>query len=334
MNFHLFKSVNDIMDKYHATNASLKRTLDRYGVAIIPSVLNDTECERIVNGLWDFVELITSKWATPIDRRDERTWRSFYDTFPSHSMLMQHYGIGHAQVCWDARQNPKIVDSFASLWGCERENLLVSFDGASLHLPPETTNRGYYRGNTWYHTDQSYTRNNFECVQAWVTGLDVNPGDATLSVLEGSHRYHRVVGEWFKLTSKNDWYRLTREQEECYVKDLGCRPVNITCPKGSVIFWDSRTIHCGIESRRNRREPNMRAVIYLCYTPRSLATENQLTKKRKACQELRTTSHWPHKIRQFSKLPHTYGKHLQPIVSIPQPILTPLGRLLAGYEQP
>ena len=54
---------------------------------------------------------------------------------------------------------------------------------------PEETNRGWHR-STWYHTDQSYLRPDFECVQDWVTAYDVDEGDATLAFMEKSNIYH------------------------------------------------------------------------------------------------------------------------------------------------
>lgn len=70
---------------------------------------------------------------------------------------------------------------------CKKEELLISFDGISFHLPPEITNRGWYRGNTWHHSIQSFLRPNFECIQGFVSLCDINEGDVTLSILEGSH---------------------------------------------------------------------------------------------------------------------------------------------------
>jgi len=152
--------------------------------------------------LWDFVEGITSNWETPINRKLKETWKLIYDLYPLHSMLFQYYHSAHAQISWDVRQNSKIIDIFAAFWTCKPEELLVSFDGFSFHLPPEITNRGYNKGNTWYHTDQSYTRNDFECVQSWITGLDVNECDATLGFLEGSHNFHKFAAERFNITEK------------------------------------------------------------------------------------------------------------------------------------
>lgn len=315
-------------DKYFTTKEGLRETLDNYGVAIIPSVLDNEECSQMVSGLWDYFEHISQKWELPISRDNTYTFRQIYNLYPLHSMLFQHYNIGHAQVCWDLRQKEKIVDIFKHFW--DDDELLTSFDGVSFNMPPEKTNRGWYRGNTWFHTDQSYMRPDFECVQSWVTGLDVNPGDATLTFMESSNKYHQEFKETFGITDKKDWQKLTREHEQFY-RDRGCEYKRMACPKGSIVFWDSRTIHCGCEALRERSEPNFRAVVYLCYTPKSLCTPALLKKKQKAFNDLRTTSHWPHKPKLFSKKPRTYGGPECTITPVQIPYVTELGMELAGF---
>ena len=51
-------------------------------------------------------------------------------------------------------------------------------------------------------------------------------------------------------------------------------------------------------------------------TPRSLATKKELEKRKKLFSELRMTSHWPHKVRLFPKIPQTYGKQIKDIADI------------------
>ncbi len=323
-------SSNYEFEKYACTKDTLKTTLEQYGVAIIPNVLNDTECNKMANQIWDFFEHISQSWETPLNRNDTNTWREFYKLFPLHSMLVQHWSIGHTQASWDVRQNIKIVEIFAHFWECDVNELLVSFDGLSLNLPPEITNRGWNRGNTWYHTDQSYTTNDFKCVQSFISGLDINDYDATLSIMEGSHIYHGEFKKTYNVLDKADWYKLTKEQEAFYY-NKGCTIKNIKCPKGSLVFWDSRTIHCGIEANRLRQSPNIRAIIYLCYMPRKLAGEKDLQKKQKAFNELRTTTHYPCKIKLFPKTPRTYGHELPTITQIEPPVLNELGKKLAGF---
>lgn len=326
-------SVPYVCDKYVCTSDSLKETLEKYGVAIIPSVLSEEECKSMFDGMWNYFEHITQKWTTPIKRSKQASWSQFYELNPLHSMLIQQWHVGHAQVSWDLRQNEKIVDIFAKLWAVPKEELLVSFDGLSFSLPPEITKKGWHDGKTWYHTDQSYTRNNFECIQSWVTALDVNEGDSTLTVMEGSHKLHGDFAKKFGVTNESDWYRLRYDEEKFY-KTNGCEYVKIKCPKGSMVFWDSRTIHCGAEPLMTRKESNFRAVVYLCYTPRALATEDQLAKKVSACKGMVSTSHWPHRINCFPSYPKArYGKPVsyKQINKPAAPVLTELGKKLAGF---
>jgi hypothetical protein len=162
-----------------------------------------------------------------------------------------------------------------------------------------------------------------------VTGLDVNDGDATLSIMEGSNNYHSEFGDRFNITDTGNWYKLTKEQEQFYI-EKGCNIRNIKCPKGSLVFWDSRTIHCGVEASKTRQIPNFRAIIYLCYMPRELCSKANLKKKQKAFDELRTTTHYPCNIKLFSKKPRTYGKIVEEITPVQAPLLNALGKVLAG----
>jgi hypothetical protein len=317
-------------EKYVTTKESLKDMINKYGVAIIPNVLEEKECDNMVNGIWEYFEHISQDWEIPILRDEEETWREFYKLYPLHSMLIQYWNIGHTQISWDIRQNTKIIDIFAYFWKCNPDELLVSFDGLSFNIPPEITNRGWNRNNTWYHTDQSYTDSNFKCIQSWITGLDVNDGDATLSFLEGSNKYHNDFANEYKITDKDDWYKLSKEEEQFYI-NKGCEYKNIKCPKGSLVFWDSRTIHCGVEASKTRSIANFRAIIYLCYMPRKLCSKALLKKKQKAFNELRTTNHYPCNPKLFPKMPRTYGNEIPIITQIDKPILNELGKKLAGF---
>lgn len=337
------------------TADTARDVLGRYGVAVIPGVLNEVECEQLEGEMWSYFGSLTREWSTPVSREVPESWCEVYKLLPMHSMLFQHFGIGHAQFAWNVRQNPKVAAPFAAIWNVKPEELLVSFDGASFHVPHETTKRGYFRGNTWYHTDQRFcgtakgvsqeTKANLKCVQGWVTARDVNEGDATLTVLKGSHLYHEEFASRFLGTAstakgraqgtpfKTDWYKLGSQEElDFFVKEKQCEPVRICCPRGSLVLWDSRTMHAGYESSKNRETPNFRMVVYVCYVPRSQATPKQLQKKLSALKELRTTSHWPQYSKLFGKTPRTYGTAEVPRVTpIEPPVLTEFGKKLAGF---
>lgn len=311
-------------DKFITTIENLRKTLEKYGVAIIENVINEQECEAMANGIYDYFEHITKNMDVPFNHKDEKTWRTFYDLYPLNSQLVQHWSIGHCQTSWDLRQNPKIVDIFASFWGVKPEDLLVSFDGLSFHIPPEHTGKGFFT-QPKLHVDQSYTRNNFESMQSWITAKDIGKNDATLMCLEKSHLKHKAFGKKFNITDKKDWYKLSDEELTFYAD---CKEVFIRCKKGSLCLWDSRTVHCGVQSAKGRKVPNERMVIYLCYAPR---IDDENTKKKEAFEALRTTNHNPVKVKMFPVLPFTRGNALPNINSIEAPVLTPLGRRLSGY---
>lgn len=316
--------------RYCCDKTTLLKTLDKYGVAIIPQVLNKQECENMLSGIWDYFEHISVNWNTPIKRDNIKSYLELYKLFPSHSMLYQFWNIGHSQVSWDIRQNTKIIDIWKYIYNCEAEELLSSFDGLSFNLPPEITKRGWYRNNNWLHCDQSFTRNNLETIQSWVTALDVNKDDATLTLLESSNKFHKYFKEEFQIDDRRDWYKLDNDEHEFYLNN-DCKQVEIICPAGSLVFWDSRTIHSGIEAKKSRLMPNIRAVIYLCYLPRKSASQKDLIRKQKLFNEMRTCCHNPVKNRLFSKLPRTYGNNIPDINHINKPILNKLGFALAGF---
>lgn len=180
----------------------LRATLDRKGYAVVKGVLSHQECSVARNmAREDFLELTVGG----LDIEDPTTypmWRRFMN---SHNMLQQSFGIGHMKWLWYVRQNPNVVDAFARLWNCNKEDMICSFDATALHLPPEQipgergTGIGWYIGNDWMHTDQNPSRPGFECVQGWVNVFDTRENDATLVVYEGSHLLHK---EFFDMKSE------------------------------------------------------------------------------------------------------------------------------------
>ena len=148
--------------------------------------------------------------------------------------------------------------------------------------------------------------------------------------MEGSNNFHKEFAQKYNITDKSDWYKLSKDEENFY-SQKGCLYKKIKCQKGSLVFWDSRTIHCACDVMKERLQPNFRAIVYLCYMPRRLCDKKNLEKKKKAFLEMRTTNHYPCKIKLFSKNPQTYGKELPETTIINKPLLTDIGYKLAGF---
>tara|TARA_B110000208_G_scaffold153187_1_gene185324 strand:+ start:1228 stop:2193 length:966 start_codon:yes stop_codon:yes gene_type:complete len=317
--------------EYKSNLDNVKDNLNKYGIAVIPDILSNIECKKNANLAWKEFNTLTSKMDIPIDKNNQNSYKTIFNFYPLHSMLLQHNNIGHMQFVWNIRQNIKVATVFAKIWDCSVDELLCSFDGISFHMPPEITNRGWYRSNDWLHTDQSSNKPNLESIQGFISLYDINEYDGTLCIHEGSHKYHQSFFKDYNIECKKDWFKLQNKEQYNYFIKNDCHKTCIKCKRGSLVLWDSRVFHQGIEPQKDRTIPNTRLVVYVCMTNRSRSNEKDLLKKQKAFNELRMTTHSPHKPMLFGKNPRTYGKELPNIVKIKKPMLTDLGLKLAGF---
>ena len=334
--------------RYETTLDGLKSKLEKYGVAVIPNVLNAVECQHMVDGMWSYLEHVSQKFEVPIRRTDCKTWAQIQHLWPMHWMLLKQYGIGQTQMSWDLRQNPKVAAPFAKLWDTKAEDLLCSFDGASFQMPPEITGHGWnnqrcggtrtkvcfvmdssaFKGGSRHLTPPRVTR----LSASWNKVTNYTPNLIHISKSRKSRpKSTRKSGKRPVAALKKDWFKLEPKHVEWYQKTKGCKPVYIQCPAGSMVFWDSRTIHYGREAVQGRAAANrIRCIAYICMTPRRLCSEANRRKRVKAFNDMRTTSHWPHKPKTNPTAPRTYGKPTKQITDLPKPILTPLGKSLVG----
>jgi len=319
---------------YDSTINNFKTKLQENGVAVVPNILTNEECVRYRDEIWKELKYVMKD---RFDISKPETWREFYTLYPLHSMLLQHFSLGHMQPIWDIRQNEKVCEIFCKLWNCKKEDLIVSFDGLSIHLPPEDTRKGWFR-KEWFHTDQSPKKEGLHCVQGMITLYDVREDDATLMVMEKSHRYHadffdkKEFPEGESKEKLSDWYKLEEDEYDFFQKKK-CEKKAVLASEGSIILWDSRTFHQGKEPDSKRNGKNFRMVIYICMMRRDTATDKVLTKKIKAFEELRVTNHWANNPKLFPKTPRTYGGDLPELNQIHQPVLSNLGRRLVGYDK-
>lgn len=76
------------------------------------------------------------------------------------------YAVSHEKFVWDVRTEPKVVEAFSKIWGTDE--LLVSFDGINLTLPPPETDEKKAVPQRWPHQDQDSTIRGFQCAQGIV----------------------------------------------------------------------------------------------------------------------------------------------------------------------
>jgi ectoine hydroxylase-related dioxygenase (phytanoyl-CoA dioxygenase family) len=278
---------------------SWKEHLESKGWAVVPSVLSTEKVELYKSCFWDWME----SFGSGIDRSNPESWTS--SNWPlSIRGLLQHYRIGHAKFVWDLRTEQAVLDVFAKLWATY--DLLVSFDGACCAKPSRDNDNLF---NTWAHLDQGPKKAGlYECVQGLVTLTEAGPGLGGLLVYENSHLLHKQFFKCFPQTAENvgsaDWCKLEPHERQWYY-DRGCKQVQPVAPPGSLILWDSRTVHWA--ARPNKNAEHCRMAVYLCYVPRSKATKKSLEKRKTAFEKRRMTSHWPAQPKLFPEKPRTYG---------------------------
>jgi hypothetical protein len=315
----------DSYKTYYTTLENVIHTLETYGVAVIPGVMSKEECEANRELAWKEFSVLTSGMEKPLVKDNFDTYRSFYDLFPLHSMLVQHWGVGHMQWVWNVRQHPNVVNAFAKIWNVKPTDLLVSFDGVSLHLPPEITKKGWYRGNDWLHTDQSWKKEGRHCIQGFVNMYPTRKGDASLCVFEKSHKQHTTFFKKFKKEPKGDWYKLENSEERAFFEQEMTR---VECNEGDLVLWDSRTFHQGCEPLKERKEMNTRMVAYVCMIPKNKCTAAKRKRRVEIFEEGRMTTHWPNFPKMFPTTPRTYGKEVPVLQKVGKPKLTELGKSL------
>ena len=114
-----------------------------------------------------------------------------------------------------------------------------------------------------------------------------------------------------------------------------CPEKAILAPAGSLVLWDSRLVHQGILCSQGRDKPNIRAVVYICMTPRQKASEKQIRKKQTAFKQMRMTTHWPHQISRFPAYPkpsETLNKQTDLIIEKKEkPSVSEIGFKLSGF---
>lgn len=308
--------------------------LQEYGVVVLEGVVGGESLKELQEMEWEDLKNLT---GGRIVKTDPRSWSNMQHLNPLHAMLIQNYGIAASPWLRRLRSMPQIAQVYARLWSqlenCkfEEKDMLVSFDGYSHHMPPETSGFGFYRGHGlfdganwtengrrppegfWLHCDQApaQTRratnvHGVECVQGFVNLYDTDKDDATLVVLPKSHLlYEEYFKKFPSSRPKDSWQRILRRDAYQFFVDRGCRPFRVPVKAGSLVLWDSRVQHQGVESIRGRKNPGRHRVVgYVCMMPRRFAVNQQvLEKKVQFFLEGRTCSHWPILNEDFSLIP-------------------------------
>jgi hypothetical protein len=215
------------------------------------------------------------------------------------------------------------------LYGCEVHELKQANDRINFQAPAEwmphslkkvpKTQLGI-QDASWLHCDQALLKPGRHCIQSLLSLTPATQaGDASLELIPYSHLLHQhlesLVGR--KLTpsqAREDWLKFSDEDKQRmadtigFVDDDGVEHaffdqfISVKTDPGSLLLWDSRTLHQGGCIRAHSGAPRVdtsrpRFVVYICMQPIWGGVEKLDEKQRKKMQtsfeKRRATSHWP-----------------------------------------
>ncbi|GAB7332642.1 hypothetical protein MBLNU13_g04403t3 [Cladosporium sp. NU13] len=258
--------------------------LFRDGFAVIKNAVSAEKAQHYISCMHQWLE----SFPYGFDRNAQETWTPQY--LPAHMKggMYHGYSIQHEKFMWEARQEPGVLEAFARLW--ETQDLLVSFDGMNITLPAGTPTKT----SPWPHVDQSPKRRGLQCVQGILNLAPNGPDDGGLLVYAGSHALNEEFFGTHDVQDRptwgpGDWFGFEQSEVDWF-KQRGCELRKVCAEPGDLIVWDSRTVHFN----ETPRSQNLRAVIYLCYTPTAFAKEEDLQRKAELFHKRKGTTHWPH----------------------------------------
>lgn len=296
----------------------LPEVLEKYGVAIVPSVIDEALAGVSRERLWEMLRELSEEHelARPIAKDDPGSWRQWGNFFIPHRNTLCNFGrAGSEPTLWALRVDERVRRVFAAVHGCDPEALHTSQDGFSIALPGHAMETGS-RGRSWMHADESIAFANKDplnkrelCVQGQVLLNDRAVGDATFLCIPGSHRMLPELGGKFpELASGKEgdhWVKLTDEHHRYFAEHCAHKPFAVAAPVGSMVLWNSRTIHSG---KNSLSRDSMRMVAYICQRPMAKVPKAEKTRSRRIFLEHRTGSHRTAKM--FGMTPQSYGRKI------------------------
>ena len=314
--------------------------LEEQGYCVIPRVFSEQETKVLYERVWH--EFIEKAWPK-CSMTDPGNWK---ETFPIHNRYAIFAGpAGQIQPMWDLRQDPRIVEVFANVWNTP--DLVVSMDGLSIMCPPEIRPMVI---DPWPHVDQAVMRHN------QTKAHSNNPPMGFISESLIKTKPYTIQGQFlFEDSDEEDggFYcfprshlrfeefapflnSLTSPERKAFLLQFfhDSTPKHVTAPKGSLILWDSRTVHWNQHPSPNRNNPKVRMSGFLCYVPKSRLTEEARFMRKEAFERGIATGHnagYPevkasNLVEEFERFREDPG-YVQPTIN-----LTPLGHSVLGIE--
>ena len=267
-------------------NKEWKTYLQENGFVVIKNAMKKEDCENYKKKLWKVLKALGNADLNDIANRK---WGKNYPTSLHGGM----FNIGHTRTQWKIRNSTKYI--YEDLW--DSKDLITSFDKFTYMVKE----RSYQKNplSKWIHMDQSI-HNKEQSYQGLLCLSDnMNFKSGGNICIPKSHLQIKEIVEKDGNYTKQDWIKLTDEFKDLYVDEENI--LKVQTKTGDFILWDSRIVHANTAPINKGDERYERVCVYVCMRKRSDANKRTINRRKKAFDELRSTTHNPAKFKLFEK---------------------------------
>lgn len=276
---------------------SLKQICDEYGFVVVENILSKDEMKEAENLVYEDL-LNTLDESVKVDADLKKvidSVKSGSKHWPKSSLpgivgkgFLSTHGMPQGKFAWKLRTNQKVKEIYQFLHG--DDDLVVGTDVAFLN----TDSRTLYDTDLWPHADQNIdlktgSENSYQGIlYVWGAGSD----DSSATVVwpkSWKNEYKELqksipasFGEGHGLyIDKIPDATIRKRLMDGFIKNA----VRVTAKPGSIVIFNSRTIHQGFPSGYRLAQP-------ICWEPRKDRDEDALLRKLQAVHMGIATTHW------------------------------------------
>lgn len=313
-----------------APAARLRDVFARFGCCLVVDLLDAKEC-AILEGLWqaDLLRLVDDKQAITPSVSDNlarvqhdgcRTWPESWQKLLGKKGCASQYGMPHGSFAWAARLHPKVRHIFASLFDVHSDELAVGLDVVFWNASDTTE---VTSNKQWLHVDQNHRSGlTHLCAQGvlyvWPS-TDLRA--STTAVWPGSHlaTYDRLMQDNHAVQKgrrelNSQSVRINHLHDPYEREELARQAIastrRVPCPAGSLLLWDSRTIHQGWSGGPRLAQP-------VCWEPKWRRDEAAYRRKLYMCAAGVPSSHSSSEGRVHGMAQHGPPKHAKGSTNMP-----------------
>lgn len=321
--------------------------LEEQGVCLVTGVLNQQECTDFEH-LWqaDLLSVLdttkgddsTMSAVKRLHKEGITAWPQDWSSGLGKKGSVSARGLPHGSFAWHARLHTGVRKIFANIFKTTTDNLAVGLDctfWSGADSPAAQSNK------EWLHCDQNHlTGLTWDCMQGVLYVWPSEGETASTTVIwPGSHRdvYTEIMHDrtaYNRGRKGSQSIQLSQLSDSMLREELTAQAMSnsrrVPCPAGSLLLWDSRTIHQGWAGGPRLAQP-------VCWEPRERREKDRgaLQRKMFMCATGIPSSHSSSEARIHGMAPRSRPCELYPGVESPamRPQIVPYGVAEKEKEQ-